>query len=313
MKKTLLYAGISTLVGVFIAKALLRPVENGFIYYSTGSAIEETASQEDILLPLLKNAKPSELVIRLPEPSHVTSLPHEESEYGRYSPVLENMISSKFNHAISLNGSLEASIARGDQFVSAFQTATVGTRFSQNFIRALAYVESTNDPCAYSPVGAQGLNQLRPIAVKAVTGNRSGSWAKNPVHNVLIGALYLERLHDRFLSLPLALAAYNAGPTVIERAVEQYGKKAQYELNGIPETTQDYIAKVFAFERLFSYRVFNHSQQISSDSGFSYTVKNGDTLSRIANRCGTSVKALLATNDVDPLKLMVGQKIWVRY
>ena len=79
------------------------------------------------------------------------------------------------------------------------------------------------------------------------------------------------------------------------------------------ETTRDYIAKVLAFERLFYYRVFKHSQQISSDRGFSYTVKKGDTLSRIANRCGTSVKDLLATNDVDPLRLKVGQKIWVRY
>jgi soluble lytic murein transglycosylase-like protein len=42
--------------------------------------------------------------------------------------------------------------------------------------------------------------------------------AHDPTSNVLAGARYLQRLLARFASTDLALAAYNAGPTAVERA-----------------------------------------------------------------------------------------------
>jgi soluble lytic murein transglycosylase-like protein len=39
-----------------------------------------------------------------------------------------------------------------------------------------------------------------------------------PERNVLAGARYLRLLLDRFDSTELALAAYNAGPTAVEKA-----------------------------------------------------------------------------------------------
>jgi len=40
----------------------------------------------------------------------------------------------------------------------------------------------------------------------------------DPVANVLAGARYLRQMLDRFGSVELALSAYNAGPTAVERA-----------------------------------------------------------------------------------------------
>jgi soluble lytic murein transglycosylase-like protein len=40
----------------------------------------------------------------------------------------------------------------------------------------------------------------------------------DPRANVAAGARYLRALRDRFGSVELALAAYNAGPTAVERA-----------------------------------------------------------------------------------------------
>ena len=47
---------------------------------------------------------------------------------------------------------------------------------------------------------------------------RSTSTPRPPSENVLAGARYLRQLLDRFQSTELALAAYNAGPTAVEKA-----------------------------------------------------------------------------------------------
>jgi soluble lytic murein transglycosylase-like protein len=98
-------------------------------------------------------------------------------------------------------------------------------------IHAVIRAESNYDPEALSHAGAMGLMQLMPG-----TARRFGvadPW--DPEQNVHGGTRYLRELLDRFRSLKLALAAYNAG----EGAVEQHG-------NQIPpyEETQTYVDRV---------------------------------------------------------------------
>lgn len=91
------------------------------------------------------------------------------------------------------------------------------------FLR-LIYQESRGRPTAKSPRGALGYTQLMPA-----TADGLGVDPTNPVENLVGGARYLREQLDEFGSVPLALAAYNAGPN----AVKKYG--------GIPpfkETTQ---------------------------------------------------------------------------
>lgn len=68
------------------------------------------------------------------------------------------------------------------------------------------------DPTALSGAGARGLLQLMPG-----TARELGLEGDTPAVNVLAGARYLRQLIDRFGDVELALAAYNAGPAVIER------------------------------------------------------------------------------------------------
>lgn len=102
-----------------------------------------------------------------------------------------------------------------------------------SLIEAVALVESGLDERARSPKGAVGLMQLMPA-----TAARFGvSNPLDPRQNLFGGARYLRELLDRFDSLPLALAAYNAG----EGAVERYG-------NTIPpfDETVAYVPRVLS-------------------------------------------------------------------
>ena len=69
------------------------------------------------------------------------------------------------------------------------------------------------DPHAVSGAGAQGLLQLMPGTARTVAGS-----AESPAANISAGARYLRLMVDRFDGdVELALAAYNAGPTLVER------------------------------------------------------------------------------------------------
>jgi soluble lytic murein transglycosylase-like protein len=95
---------------------------------------------------------------------------------------------------------------------------------------AVVRAESNFDPAAVSRAGAAGLTQLMP----ATAADRGVANVFDPVQNLEGGAGYLRAMLDRFDSLTLALAAYNAGPATVDR------------YQGIPpyRETRNYVRKV---------------------------------------------------------------------
>jgi soluble lytic murein transglycosylase-like protein len=98
-------------------------------------------------------------------------------------------------------------------FRSAFARAAAKTGVPLSLLVATAFVESRMDPSAESHAGARGLLQLMPATARELRLD-----GDDPATNVLAGARYLRQMLDRFGSVDLALAAYNAGPTAVERA-----------------------------------------------------------------------------------------------
>lgn len=100
-----------------------------------------------------------------------------------------------------------------------------------SLLQAVAWQESRGRMNAVSPKGAIGVMQLMPG-----TAAELGVRADDLADNIRGGALYLRRQLDRFGSVPLALAAYNAGPGAVIR------------YRGIPpyRETRDYVAKIMA-------------------------------------------------------------------
>jgi hypothetical protein len=80
-------------------------------------------------------------------------------------------------------------------------------------LASLVRAESAFDPLAVSRAGAKGLTQLMPAAA----ADHSVNDVFDPRENLRGGADHLRSLLDRFKELPLALAAYNAGATTVER------------------------------------------------------------------------------------------------
>jgi soluble lytic murein transglycosylase-like protein len=96
----------------------------------------------------------------------------------------------------------------------AFRAAARETGFPVALLVAVAWEESRLNPNARSNAGARGLLQVMPQTARML-----GTSPDDPRANIRAGARYLSQLLKRFGGdLELALAAYNAGPTAVERA-----------------------------------------------------------------------------------------------
>ncbi|MDB5103578.1 MAG: putative lytic transglycosylase, catalytic [Fibrobacteres bacterium] len=100
-----------------------------------------------------------------------------------------------------------------------------------NLIKSVIKAESNNQPLAVSGAGAKGLMQLMDSTARDM-GVRN---VFNAGENVLAGTRYLKQMLVRFGGdESKALAAYNAGPSVVER------------YNGVPpyDETRSYVEKI---------------------------------------------------------------------
>ena len=101
-------------------------------------------------------------------------------------------------------------------------------------LKAIIKAESDFDPLAVSAKGATGLMQIMPHNFEPL-GIKDPF---DPWQNINAGARYFKQMFDRFNGkLSLSLAAYNAGPTAVDR----------YKTIPPFEETEEYVRRVLKY------------------------------------------------------------------
>ncbi len=169
----------------------------------------------------------------------------------------------------------------------------------------LALIESGFNPRAYSWAKACGPWQfIKGTAVRY--GLRVDSWVderRDPIKSTQAAAAYLKDLYGTFGSWPLAMASYNAGAGMVERAINRTGgiqdfwqlRKTRY----MPSETKDYVPKFIA-ARMIAENPDNFGfKDLSYDKPFVFDevqLNHCTDLRTVALCCGVSLDKIKELN-----------------
>jgi soluble lytic murein transglycosylase-like protein len=117
----------------------------------------------------------------------------------------------------------------------AFVDASRATGVPLPLLAAVAHTESGFDPDARSEAGAVGVLQLMPRTAAALHFD-----PRETDENVMAGAAYLRQLLTRFSGVERALAAYNAGPTAVDRLGSMPNAETKAYVRQVLETRRAY-------------------------------------------------------------------------
>ena len=145
-------------------------------------------------------------------------------------PSLADSVSRRqgsFAVFVETDHSMSQELLLGLPYGGEIERAARRHRIDALLVAAIVEAESAFNPAAVSPSGALGLMQLMPETAHEL----GAANMVDPAQNVEAGARYLGHLLRRFDGdLPLALAAYNAGPAAVVRygGIPPYRETVRY-------------------------------------------------------------------------------------
>jgi len=170
---------------------------------------------------------------------------------------------AKRNHQLSWK-----TIGLRSRFVRARLLATLQRLNAPTSLQVIPAVESTYDSYALSQAGALGLWQLMPRTARSL-GVHSGKKINGRRHireSTTAAVLYLQQMHQRFNSWPLALAAYNMGPYAVHKRIKKQPWKAADGLENMPIPTQTraYVQHVIGLIALLRDNTFSFPEPVQT-------------------------------------------------
>jgi membrane-bound lytic murein transglycosylase D len=142
-------------------------------------------------------------------------------------------------------------------------------------LKYLAICESALNPVARSKAGAAGLWQFMYPTGK-MFGLKVNSYIDerhDPYKATIAACKYFEYLYKMYHNWELVLAAYNAGPGNVNRAIRRSGgKKTYWEIRPyLPEETRGYIPAFIAVNYMMNYTVEHNLYSLEIKNYFSQT------------------------------------------
>ncbi len=147
-------------------------------------------------------------------------------------------------------------------------------------VHAIIRQESSFETTAISRVGARGLMQLMPATARATARSIGidydlGSLIARPDYNVRLGSTYLKRMVERFDGHYIkAIAAYNAGPSRVERWVKAHGDPSDPRVDVIDwieripfAETRNYVQRVLEALHVYRSRLADDHDQATTLAG----------------------------------------------
>ena len=122
-------------------------------------------------------------------------------------------------------------------------------------LRYLAVIKSELRPMALSRVGARGPWQLMAVTARdlGLKVSRRSDERTNYYKSTGAAALYLRDLHREFKDWLLVLAAYNAGPAPVYRAIRLAGSRNFWALERyLPRETRQHVKRFIATAYYFA-------------------------------------------------------------
>ncbi len=168
----------------------------------------------------------------------------------------------------------------------------------------LPIIESSYDPSATSNAAAAGLWQFIPSTGRIYGLNQSASYdgRRDVIESTRAAYDFLTSLYNQFGSWELALAAYNAGPGRVSRAIranQEQGLPTDYWSLKLPTETMNYVPRFLAVAQIVkapnSYGI--HLPAIANHNHFrTVPVNYGVNLSEVASITGVAVDELRLLN-----------------
>ncbi len=197
---------------------------------------------------------------------------------------------------------IEQLLGRAATYFPVFETYLKAYNLPEE-LKYLPVIESSLILNANSKAGAAGLWQF----MKS-TGKAYGLRIDDQVDERLdilksseAAARLLVDLHKMFGDWPLALAAYNCGPTRVRKAINQRRTKNFWKIRSLlPKETQDYVVKFMATSYVMSYYHFYDLRPNYPDYDLQFvkTLKfyGENSLTALSEESGISVKVLKKLN-----------------
>src|SRR5690554_1560739 len=170
-----------------------------------------------------------------------------------YNPSLESVIKSYLKNR---KKSYERLMALSEYYFPLFEEKLVKYNIPLE-LKYLAIVESALNPRAISRMGASGLWQFMLPTGRAYNLNVNSYVDEryDPIKATEAACQYLSSLYNMYGDWDLALAAYNAGPGNVNKAIRRSGVKTYYWniRKNLPRETQGYLPAFLATMYIFEY------------------------------------------------------------